>query len=183
MSRPSVAAAGLCVPMTWTKFTPGTNNFLSPHSFRIQGNARMTLGSISRREFVVGSAVGAATVVLAAEAVPAADGKKTFTILHTNDLHSNFLGMSPASDDSPFTPNDDKTRGGFARHAAATRIGRWRQRCHRLAAGGHPGDQGVAGDHGFPASFAIRQRRRTARHSRRRPRCGSPGNCGFVRRL
>lgn len=44
--------------------------------------------------------------------------KKTFTILHTNDLHSNFIGMSPASDYSPFTLNDDATRGGYARLAA-----------------------------------------------------------------
>jgi len=47
----------------------------------------------------------------------AQDGKRTFTILHTNDLHSNFIGMSPASDYSPFTLNDDKTRGGYARLA------------------------------------------------------------------
>ena len=47
----------------------------------------------------------------------AADGKKTFTILHTNDLHSNLIGMAPATDYTPFTLNDDKTRGGFARLA------------------------------------------------------------------
>ena len=34
-------------------------------------------------------------------------GKKTFTILHTNDLHSNFIGMAPSSDYTPFTLNDD----------------------------------------------------------------------------
>jgi 5'-nucleotidase len=45
-------------------------------------------------------------------------GAKTFTILHTNDLHSNFLGLGPASDYSPFTLNDDATRGGYARQAA-----------------------------------------------------------------
>jgi len=44
--------------------------------------------------------------------------KKTFTILHTNDMHSNFIGMGPASDYTPFTLNDDKTRGGYARIAA-----------------------------------------------------------------
>ena len=44
--------------------------------------------------------------------------KKTFTILHTNDMHSSFIGMGPASDYTPFTLNDDKTRGGFARLAA-----------------------------------------------------------------
>ena len=47
-------------------------------------------------------------------------GKKTFTILHTNDLHSNFIGMAPAADYTPLTLNDDSTRGGFAR--LATRI-------------------------------------------------------------
>ena len=42
---------------------------------------------------------------------------KTFTILHTNDMHSAFVGMGPASDYNPFKLNDDKTRGGFARLA------------------------------------------------------------------
>ncbi len=49
---------------------------------------------------------------------PAADGKKTFTILHTNDLHSSFIGMGPAADYTPFKLNDDTTRGGYARLAA-----------------------------------------------------------------
>jgi 5'-nucleotidase/UDP-sugar diphosphatase len=44
--------------------------------------------------------------------------KKTFTILHTNDMHSAFIGMGPSSDYTPFTLNDDTTRGGFARLAA-----------------------------------------------------------------
>jgi hypothetical protein len=38
--------------------------------------------------------------------------KKTFTILHTNDMHSAFIGMGPASDYTPFTLNDDATRAG-----------------------------------------------------------------------
>ena len=42
---------------------------------------------------------------------------QTFTILHTNDMHSAFIGMGPASDYNPFKLNDDKTRGGFARLA------------------------------------------------------------------
>ena len=33
--------------------------------------------------------------------------KKTFTILHTNDRHSSFIGMGPAADYTPFTLNDD----------------------------------------------------------------------------
>ena len=43
--------------------------------------------------------------------------KKTFTILHTNDIHSNLIGMGPSSDYTPFTLHDDPTRGGFARLA------------------------------------------------------------------
>jgi len=43
--------------------------------------------------------------------------KKTFTILHTNDLHSSFIGMGPTADYTPFTLNDDATRGGYARLA------------------------------------------------------------------
>jgi len=43
--------------------------------------------------------------------------KKTFTILHTNDMHSSFIGMGPAVDYTPFTLNDDTTRGGYARLA------------------------------------------------------------------
>jgi 5'-nucleotidase len=47
----------------------------------------------------------------------AVTGKQTFTILHTNDLHSNFIGLGPASDYTPFTLNDDATLGGYARQA------------------------------------------------------------------
>jgi 5'-nucleotidase len=43
--------------------------------------------------------------------------KRTFTILHTNDMHSSFVGMGPAADYSPFSLNDDTTRGGYARLA------------------------------------------------------------------
>jgi len=44
--------------------------------------------------------------------------RTTFTILHTNDLHSAFIGLGPAADYSPLTLNDDNTRGGYARLAA-----------------------------------------------------------------
>lgn len=77
----------------------------------------MTRDSFSRREFLAGSAAGAATLFLSEGPAAAADGKKTFTILHTNDLHSNFFGLGPASDYSPFILHDDQTRGGFARLA------------------------------------------------------------------
>jgi 5'-nucleotidase len=76
-----------------------------------------TLKALSRRELLAGSAAAGAVVVLRGEPIAAADGKKTFTILHTNDLHSNLIGMGPASDYTPFSLNDDATRGGFARLA------------------------------------------------------------------
>src|SRR5450755_4250173 len=44
-------------------------------------------------------------------------GKRPSRSWHTNDLHSNFIGMSPEADYTPFSLNDDKTRGGFARLA------------------------------------------------------------------
>lgn len=37
------------------------------------------------------------------------------TIIHTNDIHSRMLGFSPNSDYTPFSLNDDETRGGMAR--------------------------------------------------------------------
>ena len=40
-------------------------------------------------------------------------------ILHTNDIHSHLMGFAPESDYTPATPNDDTTRGGMARLAAA----------------------------------------------------------------
>jgi 5'-nucleotidase len=78
----------------------------------------MTSLPLSRRELLVGSTLGAASLWLASNSAAAADKSQSFTILHTNDLHSNFIGMGPASDYSPFTLNDDKTRGGFARLSA-----------------------------------------------------------------
>jgi 5'-nucleotidase len=77
----------------------------------------LSIDELTRREFVIGATVFGA-VMLAGPVFAAVNSKKTFTILHTNDMHSNFIGMGPASDYSPFTPNDDKTRGGYARIAA-----------------------------------------------------------------
>ena len=72
---------------------------------------------ISRRAVLAGSAAGGALATMRVDGALAASGKITFTILHTNDLHSNFIGMAPASDYTPFSQNDDDTRGGFARLA------------------------------------------------------------------
>jgi 5'-nucleotidase/UDP-sugar diphosphatase len=68
-----------------------------------------------RKFLALAAAVGA--MLLAGPLFAAQDGKKTFTILHANDLHSNFIGLGPASDYTPFTLNDDATRGGYARLA------------------------------------------------------------------
>lgn len=45
-----------------------------------------------------------------------ADAQK-LTILHTNDMHSRLMGFAPTSEYTPFTMNDDQTKGGFARLA------------------------------------------------------------------
>ena len=74
--------------------------------------------AISRREFLAGSAAVVVTILLPGPLFAAVDGKKTFTILHTNDMHTSFIGMGPAADYTPFTLNDDATRGGYARLAA-----------------------------------------------------------------
>ncbi len=76
-----------------------------------------SMKSLNRREFLAASAAVGATLCLPAALPAAPAGKRTFTILHTNDLHSNLIGPSPASDYTPFTANDDTTRGGYARLA------------------------------------------------------------------
>jgi 5'-nucleotidase/UDP-sugar diphosphatase len=79
----------------------------------------MKSGVFSRREFMTVSAAAGAAILTGARSASAEEKrmKKTFTILHTNDLHSNFIGMGPATDYTPFTLNDDTTRGGYARLA------------------------------------------------------------------
>ncbi len=42
---------------------------------------------------------------------------KTLTILHTNDMHSQLLGLYPNKDYTPMTTGDDETVGGWARLA------------------------------------------------------------------
>ena len=74
--------------------------------------------TISRREFLAGSAALGVTILLPGGLSAAVNGKKSFTILHTNDMHSSFIGMGPAADYTPFSLNDDATRGGYARLAA-----------------------------------------------------------------
>jgi 5'-nucleotidase len=74
--------------------------------------------AVTRREFLAGTAAGAALYFTGC-ASASQGGRKTFTILHTNDIHSNLIGLGPARDYTTGTLNDDKTRGGLARLATA----------------------------------------------------------------
>ena len=107
--------------------------------------------AFSRRDFLAGSAAVGATILAAPLAV-AAGGTRTFTILHTNDMHSAFIGMGPAADYSPFTLNDDTTRGGYARLGALI--------AQRKAAGQERGPVLVldAGDYSMGTAFAAASR-------------------------
>jgi 5'-nucleotidase / UDP-sugar diphosphatase len=78
----------------------------------------MSGDTISRRGFLLVSVAFGVTILLPKVLTAAPDRKKTFTILHTNDMHSSFIGMGPAQDYTPFKLNDDTTRGGYARLAA-----------------------------------------------------------------
>jgi len=78
----------------------------------------------SRRELMIGAAAFGVTIVWPEEPSAAAGKKMKFSILHTNDMHASFIGMGPASDYTPFTLNDDTTRGGYARLAALIRLRR-----------------------------------------------------------
>jgi TAT (twin-arginine translocation) pathway signal sequence/Calcineurin-like phosphoesterase len=101
----------------------------------------------SRREFLATAGAVGATMLLPGCMSRAPAGKTTFTILHTNDLHSNLIGMGPASDYTPFTLNDDRTRGGFARLATVI--------AQRKAARNGQGSVLIldAGDHSMGTAF------------------------------
>jgi 5'-nucleotidase len=71
--------------------------------------------SFNRREFIATSTVTGATLCMAGQAAAAIKGKRTFTILHTNDIHSNLIGVGPASEYTPSSPKDDRTIGGIER--------------------------------------------------------------------
>jgi 5'-nucleotidase/UDP-sugar diphosphatase len=49
---------------------------------------------------------------------------KELVILHTNDMHSRIMGYAPESAYTPFSINDDKTIGGFARIATVIKTER-----------------------------------------------------------
>ena len=77
-----------------------------------------TRDPLTRRVVLAGGVALGATVLLPEALAAGSKGKRTFTILHTNDLHSSLIGMGPSSDYTPFTLRDDRTRGGWARLAA-----------------------------------------------------------------
>jgi 5'-nucleotidase len=110
--------------------------------------------SLSRRKFLAGSAAVSAAVLTGTLPTSAQEKrmKATFTILHTNDMHSSFIGMGPASDYTPLTQNDDKTTGGYAR--IATVIAR------RKKARGSQGPVLIldAGDFSMGTAFAAASR-------------------------
>jgi 5'-nucleotidase/UDP-sugar diphosphatase len=83
-----------------------------------EADAHLARATRSRRDFLAGSAAVGVTLLQPGFVSAAAAGAKTFTILHTNDMHASFIGMGPSADYTPFTPNDDSTRGGYARLAS-----------------------------------------------------------------
>jgi len=116
-------------------------------------NIPLTSGTtISRREFLAVSAAFGVTILLPGGLVAAVNGKKTFTILHTNDMHTSFIGMGPAADYTPFALNNDNTRGGYAR--LATLIAKLKE--------AHKGHGPVlvldAGDYSMGTAFAAATR-------------------------
>ncbi len=82
------------------------------HDVPFTGITRQTF---SRRDFLAGSTIAGITLLLPGFVSAAPTGAKTFTILHTNDMHASFIGMGPSADYTPFTLNDDRpvaaTRG------------------------------------------------------------------------
>ena len=67
--------------------------------------------ALSRRDFIAVSAAVGATLPTGTLPASAHEKrmKKSFTILHTNDMRLNIIGMGPASDYIPFTHNDVQT--------------------------------------------------------------------------
>jgi 2',3'-cyclic-nucleotide 2'-phosphodiesterase (5'-nucleotidase family) len=65
-----------------------------------------TANGLDRRTFLATSIVAAAFAAMSEPLAAQTSGKKTFTIVHTNDLHSNLIGMAPAADFTPLTLND-----------------------------------------------------------------------------
>jgi 5'-nucleotidase len=102
----------------WKQSMKSTDKKPAAELDRMESLTLISRKTLSRREFMAVSAAAGATILLPGALSAALDGKKTFTILHTNDMHSAFIGMGPAADYTPDKLNDDTTRGGYARLAA-----------------------------------------------------------------
>ena len=68
---------------------------------------------ISRRRFVALTAAAAPALLVGWRSPQS----RTFTILHTNDIHSNLIGVGPVLEYSPSKLNNDQTLGGMERIA------------------------------------------------------------------
>lgn len=82
----------------------------------------MSLSSFSktRRTFLRNSLI-VSTAIVSFEALKALaqnSSKQVFSILHTNDMHSNVVGVGPLRDYTPSRLGDDQTKGGYARLGA-----------------------------------------------------------------
>jgi len=51
--------------------------------------------TLSRREFLAGAAAISVTMLMPGYLCAAPAGARTFTILHTNDMHASFIKMYP----------------------------------------------------------------------------------------
>ena len=70
------------------------------------------MNSISKKAFL-----GIEALLVLSGFLFSADSRISLTIVHTNDLHSHFLGFSPNIEYTPQTVGDDSTVGGWARIA------------------------------------------------------------------
>jgi len=70
------------------------------------------MNSISKKAFL-----GIGALLVLSGFLFSADSRISLTIVHTNDLHSHFLGFSPNIEYTPQTVGDDSTVGGWARIA------------------------------------------------------------------
>jgi 5'-nucleotidase len=106
---------------------------------------------ITRRTLLASAA--AAGAVGLGDCANSTTRRKTFTILHTNDMHSAFIGMGPAQDYSPTTTGDDGTRGGYARLATLIAARRKEREAHGPVLVLDAGDYSM----GTPFGAATRQ--------------------------
>lgn len=74
-----------------------------------------------RRRFLLTSLMTGASLTGLEALADLASGRdrRVVSILHTNDMHSNVVGVGPLRDYSPLLPGNDSTKGGYARLGAS----------------------------------------------------------------